>query len=317
MAQFPLFSGIWNYLTAPDLPRTALAMSENHLALVSLRRSGGEFEPRNLGVLRLPAGLIRAGFTEPNVADEAALADHLTRTAAQAGLTRLRNLSATLPAGSARSLVVTLESVPGSRVELKQMMEWKIERSLGQKSSELRLDYGRLRDFNGRPQWLVSAVHEQVAVQYERVFKQLNWTVGLLAPQHLGEAQWLIRAGLDEDQVVVSLHDGGFDAVIVRGKEPILVREVSCTPEERENEFFRLMVFYRDRLLPENAPVTLSRVLTIGGAAEQRRFREVVSEALDKHAVALDASQLGFRVDPSAPFIHFAAAGGLATMAWG
>ncbi len=317
MREIPILSGFWNYLTAPSLPSAALSISETHLALIALRRNGREFEPRNLGVLRLPAGLVRASFTEPNVIDEPGLIEHLSKTAAQAGMKRIRGISATLPATSARALVATLDSTPASRAELAQMLEWKVERGTGQKFSDLRVGYSRLSDAGGRPQYLISAASEQVVAQYERVFKQLGWQVGMIAPQHIGEAQWLMRQNLKEDQVVVSLNERGFDAVVVRGKEPILVREVECPPEERENEFYRLMVFYRDRLAPEGSDATISRVLAIGSAADQRRFRDVLSSALEQRVAILNAQQLGLRVDPNAPFNYFAAASGLATMSWG
>jgi hypothetical protein len=77
------------------------------------------------------------------------------------------------------------------------------------------------------------------------------------------------------------------------------------------------MVFYRDRLSQDNPAGTLSRMLMIGHPTEQRRFREVLAAALEKNTISLDPQQLGLRVDPNAPFHHFAAAGGLATMAWG
>ncbi len=317
MRQIPVLSGIWNYLTAPSLPATSLSISETHLSIISLRRSGGEFEPRNLGVLRLPPRLVRASFTEPNVADEGALVEHLKRTADQAGLKRIRDLSAALPSGSARSLVVTLENTPGSRAEIEQLIEWKVERGMGQSVADLRLNYSRLADFGGHPHWIVSATHERVVAQYEAIFKELRWHVGMIAPQHIGEAQWLMRQRIDDDQVVLSLKDNGFDTVVVRGHEPILVREVSCAPEEREDEFYRLMIFYRDRLEPADSPASVGRLLTIGSTVEQRRFREVLSSALERQAVSLDPQQIGLRVDPNAPFNHFAAAGGLATMAWG
>ena len=79
MRQIPVLSDFFNYLTAPRLPRTSLSISETHLALVTLKRSGGDFEPRNLGVSRLPAGLVQGNFTEPNVTDEAALIEALRR----------------------------------------------------------------------------------------------------------------------------------------------------------------------------------------------------------------------------------------------
>ncbi len=317
MQQIPVLSGLWSYLTAPDLPRTALAISETHLSIVTLRKSRGEFEPRNLGVLRLPNGLINPSFTEPNVTNEASLSEYLNKTAKQAGINRPRGLSLALPSGSARSHVIHLDSNPGSHKEMMQVLEWKIERAFGQKTYDLKISYTRLKDAHGFSQWLVSAIHNQVLEQYERIFKELRWPVGLILPQHLGEAQWLIRQRLNDDQVIVSLNERGFTTVIVRGDEPILVREVECTPEEREDEFYRIIVFYRDRLVSETEPIKLSRVLTLGTAAEQRSFREVVVSALENHTIALDTNQIGLRVDSSAPFNHFAAASGLATMAWG
>jgi Tfp pilus assembly PilM family ATPase len=316
MRQIPLLSGFLDSLTAPSLPRTSLSINETHLSLISLKRKGSEFEPRNLGVLRLPGGLVEASFTEPNVSNEQVLAEHLSRTAAQAGMKNVRMLSVALPPGSARSMVAALDSTPSSRAEQAQMIEWKAERGTGQKASDLRLSSFRLSDLNGRPQYLISAATEQVVSQYERIFKRLGWQAGLIAPQSIGEAQWLIRQGLNDDQVVVSVNDRGFDAVIVRGNEPLLVREVECGPEDRENEFYRLMVFYRDRLALEGSNGSLSRMLTIGPPSEQRRFRDVVSSAIERQVIALDPSQLGLRVDPNAPFSNFAAAAGLATMAW-
>jgi Tfp pilus assembly PilM family ATPase len=317
MRQIPLLSGFFDSVTAPKLPRTSLSISDTHLSMITLKRKGRELEPRNLGVLRLPGGVVRASFTEPNVANEPVLIEHLLRTATQAGMKNVRVVSVSLPPGSARSMVAALDSVPGSRAELAQLIEWKAERGTGQKAGDLRISYSRLSDLGGRPQYLISAATEQVISQYERIFKGLGWQAGLITPQSVGEAQWLIRQGLDDDQVVVSVNERGFEAVIVRGREPLLVREVECAPEERENEFFRLMVFYRDRLAPEGSDAALSRVLTIGAGSEHRRFRDVLSSAMERHVVALDPPQIGLRVDPNAPFNYFAAAGGLATMAWG
>ena len=245
------------------------------------------------------------------------LLDKLRELCTQANQRRVRRVAVSLPPGAARCLVFTLDTLPQDRRELEQMIEWKIERSVGSKLSELRIDHQRLNDFNGRSLWLASAVHERVAEQYERVFNQLGWRAGLLLPQALGEAQWLLRSGFDEDQALVSLRDDGFDAVITRGAEPILVRDVFCAPEEREDEFYRLLVFYRDRLMPENGPATLTRLLTLGNAHEQRRFREVLASVLESTVSMLDPAQVGLRVEPSAPFKDFAAAAGVATLAWG
>jgi Tfp pilus assembly PilM family ATPase len=316
MRQIPVLTDFFNYLTSPRLPRTSLSISETHLALVTLKRSGEDFEPRNLGVSRLPAGIMRASFTEPNVADEPALIENLSKTASRSGMENVKEMSVSLPSGSARSIVTTLDSAPASRTELEQMIEWKTERGLGQKFADLRVNYIRLSDLGGRPQYLISATTERVIAQYERIFERLGWHVGLIAPQHIGEAQWLMRQGIEDDQVVVSLNERGFDTVIVRGKEPLMVREVECAPEESENEFYRLMVFYRDRLALEGADKPLSRALMIGPVYEQRRFRNVLASAMERPVTALEPQQIGLKIDPNAPFNYFAAAGGLATMAW-
>jgi Tfp pilus assembly PilM family ATPase len=319
MSQIPVLTPLWNALTSPVLPRTALAVTESHLALVELLRRGGGFEPRRLAVQRLPEGLVRASLAEPNIADEAAFADHLTQTAAQAQLKGRIKLSVTLPEGSARSFVVTLDQEPASRAELEQMLDWKIGRSLGQaggKTAEMRVTHQRLSKLDGHSRWLAAAVQENVIGQYERVFRQLGWQAGAILPQHLGEAQWLVRAGLPpaEDQALVSVHAHGFTAVIVRGAEPLLVREVACEPHEREDEFYRLMVFYRDRLHPAQP---ISRLLVIGSHDEQQSFWRTLASALETNPHKLTPQHLGLNVEATAPFTKFAAAAGLATLAWG
>jgi Tfp pilus assembly PilM family ATPase len=316
MRQIPIVSGLLNYLTAPTLPSISASITENNVALISLKRKGGEFEPGNLGVTRLPDGLVKAHFSEPNISDELTLGDYLSKTAEQANIRKISRLSVTLPVGSARTIIVALDSIPDTRAELNQMIEWKVERNLGYKVSDLRISYTRLSDSDGRPQWVISAVQVAVLSQYERVFRDLGWQVGLIAPQHIGEAQWLIRAGIKEDQVAVSLHDNGFDIIIVRGSEPILIREVICPPEEREDEFFRLLVYYRDRIAVTDENLTLNRFLIIGNPAEQRQFREVFSAALERNSILLSPQQLGLNVDSNAPVNSFFAAAGLATMAW-
>src|SRR5215475_12321930 len=93
MRQIPVLSDFFNYLTAPRLPRTSLSISETHLALITLKRIGGDFEPRNLGVSRVPAGIVRASFTEQNVVDERVLIDHLSKTASRSGMENIKELS--------------------------------------------------------------------------------------------------------------------------------------------------------------------------------------------------------------------------------
>lgn len=320
MPGVPILSKIWSHLTTPSYPRTSISISETHLALVTLKRQRGEFEPVRLASVRLPAGLVRADFAEPNLTDESALIVEFEKLAAEARMQRFRKLAVALPEGSARSMVVSLDSLPASAKELSQVLNWRIERSIGCKPAEVRIAQKRLDSSKGHFHWLVTVTHNRVIEQYERFFHALKGQVGLILPTHLAEAQWLLRAGLEDDQVMISLNDRGFVAVIVRNSQPILVRDVLCSDREREDEFHRLMIFYRDRLQPENGALKLNRLLVVGPAHEQQRFQRTLADALEAPVTVLDPGHLGFRLQRSktpAPFSTFAAAAGLATLGWG
>jgi hypothetical protein len=329
MKQIPIISNLWNALTVPSIPARSLAVSESQLVLLTLRQRKGEFEPRQSATLSLSPGLVSASFDKPNINDEGSFLDLLNRLAEQANLrpNKVGNLNLALPAGSARSLVVALDSVPASKSELNELLEWKIGRAIGYDVNDLQISARRLGDHLGGAHWLVAVVHRAVLSQYESLLRRPGWKPGLILPRCLSEATWLIRSGFDDDQILVSLNPRGFEVVIVRQGEPIFVREVECLPtgaaqdqaavlEELENEFHRLMIYYCDRLvMPGQAP-RLSRVLTIGTISEQERFRVTLSDALGRSVISLNTGQLGLRLDPGMTFPQVAAAAGLAALAW-
>lgn len=314
MSRIPVLSSFWNYLTAPKLPRTAISISETELALVTLGRTRRGFEPQHLAVERLEAGLIRASATEPNISDIDALVRHAERL--QSGVKRLRRIAAALPEGSVRSLVLSFDGIPAGRNELQQMLEWKIERSIGCSPRDMRLSYRRLSTSKDQAHFLATVVHRQVIEQYEEFFRRMGWQAGLILPAHLAEAQWLLRAGEAEDQVLLSLNDRGFVAVITRGEEPILIREVFCQPHEREDEFHRIMIYYRDRMTSPGSPASIRRALVLGTPEEQQRFRQTLVEALESPVAILEPTHLGIRAEAGAAFPTYAAAAGLSTLGW-
>lgn len=317
-----IWSNIWNAVSAPTIPARSLSITESSLVLITLRQRRGEFEPRQAGILPLPSGLVTASFDRPNISDEGRMAEALNRVMAQADIRKMGPLNVTLPAGSAKSMIVSLESVPANKLEMTQLLEWKIERATGFRIDELRSSHHRLENDGTHlagPHWLVSVVHNSVIDQYESIFRQLDWKVGLIVPQHIGEVNWLLRPGnvqSDSDQLLVSLNPRGFEVVIVRGNTPIMIREVECPTDEIENEFYRLMIYYRDKLTTIGRIPNLSRVLTIGTIADQQRFRDLVSGTLERSVISLNAGQLGLNLDPGMSLSQVAAAAGLAVMAW-
>ncbi len=319
MPQIPVLSDTWDFLTTPSYPRTAVSIGESQLALVSLKRRQREFELVRLSVVGLAAGLVQPEFTQPNVTDEPAFLQSIEQLISRAGLERLRRVAVALPQTAVRSVVVDFEHPPESHNEVAQMLDWRIERSVGLKSEELRISKRRLSFAGSHPggsQWFVTAAHRRVMEQYERIFKALDWQVGLTMPDYLAEAQWLVRSRVDGDQVLVSLNERGFVTVIVRRGEPVLVRQVVCSSHEQDDEFFRLMVFYRDRIVPRGEAASIGSLLVIGNAGDRNRFREILTQAVEAPVASLDPEQLGLRGQPTSPFSAYAAAAGLSTCAW-
>src|SRR5215210_1515680 len=247
-------------LISPRLPQAAVGLSGEAASVVQLERRGGGLAVRSAGLLPLPAGLVRPSFDEQNVSDAAELAGALSELLTSAGQTRRRRWSVALPEAATRTSILTLETAPASRAEGEEMLRWKTERALGAPLDELRVSRERLhRDAQGRERHLVTAVRLSVLAEYEQVFAALGWRAGLILPRHMGEAWWLMRDGGGQaavaraDSLLVSSHAEGFTAVVLRAGSPLFVRGVICETEDRADELYRFLLFYRDRTSPQAA----------------------------------------------------------------
>jgi len=268
----------------------------------------------------LAESLVRPSFEESNIVDRSELTAALTELAGSAGLLRQKRWSVSLPEGAGRTLILTLETQPGSSSELEEVLTWKIERSFGVSFEELAITREKLPpDSQGRDRYIVVAIRRSVLDGYENLFAVSGWRCGLILPRHIGEAQWLTRNGFKGDSLLLSSSNEGFTAVVFRGKQPFILRNVTCEAEEREDELYRLLLFYRDRRVSagDQSGQTLSRLLVIGEGLTKHRASEIVNETLDTDLRVLDAADLGLHL-PSRElsFDAIAAPAGLATLAW-
>ena len=97
------------------------------------------------------------------------------------------------------------------------------------------------------------------------------------------------------------------------------MRSIACEPEEREDEFYRLLLFYRDRHIVEGAgaPEFVGRLLVLGTGFSKERASEIVNETLGGHLRTLDADDVGLRLPTGdLSFDAIAAPAGLATLRW-
>ncbi|HYT49334.1 MAG TPA: hypothetical protein VEL78_03020 [Pyrinomonadaceae bacterium] len=306
-------------LLKPRFPSAAVGIEKDVASVVQLDRARGGFVVRRAASVDLPENLLRPNFDEPNIADRDQLGRALTDVVTGAGLLRQRKWSVALPESATRSAIVTIESAGGSRHEIEEVFEWKIERSFGAPSSELRVSREEMvPDAQKQTRFLVNAVRLSVLAEYEAVFAALGWHVGLILPRHAGEEQWL-RNGSHGDGLLLTSHEEGFTAVLMRGNRPLTLRSVFCDADESDDELHRILLFYRDRAgagtHTESPPV--DRLLIVGEHLDKKRVAEIAQDALGVRLSPLNAADVGL-VIPAGDlnFDTIAAPAGLARLAW-
>ncbi len=124
------------------------------------------------------------------------------------------------------------------------------------------------------------------------------------------------------DSLLVSSHEEGFTAIVLHDAQPVIIRSILCDPEDMANELYRLILFYRDRIVgaPEMAEgQSIERLMVCGNDGfTAERVERVVSETLGVDVSALDAQRVGLSLPSNdISFDAIAAPAGLATLAWG
>ena len=307
-------------LVDPHYPATAIGLEKGVASVVQLERvKGAACKLRRGATFNIAESLIRPSFDEPNIENGPQLAGVLNELATSAGLLRQKRWSLSLPEATARTLVLTMETQAQSNAELQEVLQWKVERGFGAPLEELSISRERLqKDAQGRDRYLVVGVKKTIVAEYEAVLESLGWRAGLILPRHLGEAQWLTRNGATGDSLLLSASSQGFTGVIFRDKHPLIVRAVTCTEDEFEDEFYRFLLFYRDRSAPEvGQGHGLLRLMVIGEGITKERAGEIVNETTGGDLRPLEAQDLGLQL-PSRDFSFdsIAAPAGLATLSW-
>jgi hypothetical protein len=307
-------------LIDPWYPATAIGLEKGSASVVQLERVKGSIcKLRRAATFNIAESLLQPGFEEPNIESPPQLAAVLNELATSAGLVRQKRWSLSLPEATARTLVLTLEGQSQSAGELQDVLRWKIERGFSLPFDELFISKERLqKDPQGRERYLVIAVKKAILAEYEAVLDSLGWRAGLILPRHLGVAQWLVRNGGAGDSLLLSGSSQGFTGVIFRDKHPLIVRTVKCHEEEFEDEFYRLLLFYRDRSAPDTgAGPHLARLMVVGEGITKQRAGEIVNETTGGDLRPLLAEDLGLQLpNRDFSFDSIAAPAGLATLSW-
>lgn len=306
-------------LTEPNYPKAALGLEKESVTALALQKERkGVFGIKQAATSLLPERLLTPDFTEQNISSREEMLVLLNEVVTTAGLRKQKRWSVSLPSNTARTAILTLENEPASRQELTEVLDWKAENTFGAPAGELRISRRKITpDAAGKARYFATAVKLSIVDEYETLFESLGWRAGLILPRAVSEANWLIDKNQEADSLLISSQSDGFTALLLRGDEPTVVRTVTCTENETDDEIYRLLMFYRDRFGSDSSEKFLSKLLFVGKNFTPARLKEIAGEAFGKTLDILRPEDVGLNMPvQTLNFDDLAAPAGLAALGW-
>lgn len=308
---------MFSSLSKPNYPNAALGLERNSMTAIALQKQGRrQYTIKQAATVDIPPGLLSPSFLERNISDTAGFRNCIVDVLQNSGLLNQKRWSIALPSNAARSAILTLDAEPVAKHESEEIIDWKAEQNFGAPAAEMRILKRKISPgHDGRPRYFATAVRLEVIDEYETIFESLGWKAGLILPRAIGEAKWLTDDTKNGDSLLISAQDDGFTALLLKGGEPLVVRSVTCLPNEIDDEVFRLLMFYNDRVGTESES-QLEKVLLIGNDLIPAKITEVATEALGRALRILGPDDVGLYIpDTTFKFNEIAAPAGLAALA--
>jgi hypothetical protein len=306
-------------ITQPNYPKAAIGFEKDSITALALQKEGrGQYGISQAATIDLPANLLTPSFLETNISNPRELSVLIEEALEGSGLLNQKKWSVSLPSNTARTTIFTLDNEPSSKQETEEILDWKAEQIFGAPAGELRISRQKIApDREGKPRYFASAIKLSVIDEYETIFESFGWRAGMIMPRAVSEANWLVDRHDRTDSLLISSQSDGFTALLLRGDEPTVVRSVTCDERERDDEIFRLLMFYKDRLTDETSDNVLERLLIIGKNIVPAKIREISAEALGSALTVLRPEDVGLNIPVgSLSFDEIAAPAGLAALGW-
>lgn len=310
---------MFSALTEPNYPKAAIGLEREAVTALALRREGrDQYGVGQASTVDLPVNLLTPSFVERNISSPEELRVLLEEAVVSAGLMNQKNWSVSLPSNTARTAILTLDNGTTAKGETEEILDWKAEQSFGAPSGELRITRNKMSDDReGRSRYFATAVKLSVIDEYETIFESLGWTAGLILPRAVSETKWLMGNPADVDSLLLSSQTDGFTALLLRGEEPAVVRSVTCSKNERDDEIYRLLMFYNDRFADTRSGGALENLLVVGKDFVTSKIRDISTEALGRTLRILRAEDVGLNLPVgNLAFDDLAAPAGLASYGW-
>jgi hypothetical protein len=308
---------MFSALIQPNFPKAAIGIEGDSITALAIRKEGrGQYGIKQAAAVELPRNLLVPSFLETNISNPAEFRSLLVEAVTNAGLMDQKKWSVSLPGNTGRAAILTLDTEPGSAQETEDVLDWKAEQSFGAPAAAMRISKLKIDpDRDGKARYFATAVKLSVIDEYETIFEDLGWKAGLILPRAVSEARWLSDG--EADSLLISSQADGFTALLLRGGVPRVVRSVTCTNSEIDDEIYRLLMFYKDRFTAPGSGSFLKGVLAVGKDFVPARLAAISQEALGGPVDMLRPEDVGLFLPPGGfHFDDIAAPAGLAAMGY-
>lgn len=272
--------------------RPAVAVDIGAARVVAVRLGAGSPPSAAYAVESLPAGAVVPGLLTPNIVDEAAVAQSVSRALDAIG--RPRRLALVVPDAVAKVSLIRFEKVPASGHDLEALIRWQMRKSVPFRVDEAQVAWadGQSLEGGGR-EFVVAVARREIVEQYERVASVGGSHVGLVDLATFNLVNLVLAQDAPEDWLLVHAAPDSTTLAIVRRGQVIFYRQRGLDADESlEDLVHQSAMYYEDRLAGRG----FGRVFLSGaasgpdGAAGADRLRRLLADRLQ---VKVDAIDLG------------------------
>ena len=269
-------SQVKHWLLDPEPPGVGVEFRPGEIVIARFDEGGrGEMDL----CLRapIPPGVVDFSMLRPNLIEPEALAAFIQKLFDEAGVKGGR-IGLTLPDMLARISVVELPGAPRSSTEAKELLRFRVKKSLPFDADEARLSYQAVP---GSPSFLTGIMHEEVPAQYERLFADLGFHVGVIETSSLSLLKlWepVVAETLspEQDYFFLNLEETYFTVSLVRNRSRlVLVRTVGHRSPLLDTEALDLRErpsYEAEDLLRELLPTFIYYQEKLGGSSLARVY---------------------------------------------
>ena len=285
-------SQVKHWLLDPEPPGVGVEFRPGEIVIARFDEGGrGEMDL----CLRapIPPGVVDFSMLRPNLIEPEALAAFIQKLFDEAGVKGGR-IGLTLPDMLARISVVELPGAPRSSTEAKELLRFRVKKSLPFDADEARLSYQAVP---GSPSFLTGIMHEEVPAQYERLFADLGFHVGVIETSSLSLLKlWepVVAETLspEQDYFFLNLEETYFTVSLVRNRSRlVLVRTVGHRSPLLDTEALDLRErpsYEAEDLLRELLPTFIYYQEKLGGSSLARVYYRSLRPDLGELAGVLE-----------------------------